>query len=657
MKHSGIIYTERNLLKLIDELGELGHWKHSISVIEWVYNSKDYMYHKSRYVYTKLLAVLGKARRPSEALHIFNKMREDRHIYPDMPAYHSFAVTLGQAGLVNDLWNIIVCMRQKPTAKTKNLLQENWDPRLEPDIVIFNALLNACVSSQQWKGVSWVFKQMRQNGIRPTVTSYGLAMEVMLKSKKYDLVYKLFEKTKGSGLAPNALNYKILVKAYWEEGKVHDAVEALREMEQRGVVGIASVYYELACCLCYHGRWQEAMYEVEKLKKLPYARPIEVSFTGMILSCMDGGHIHDCLSVFEHMKVHCSPNVGTINVMLKVYGQNDMFAQAKELFEGLRNISRGEGASLQPDAYSYSTMLEASASAHQWDYFEHVYKEMVLHGHHLDQKRHAAILVEASKAGKWHLLDHAFDLLLEAEEIPNKSIFFEMIFHNISQESCERLVTLNCMGHASLHVSEKQWTSLFNMNKDRVSNNKLQKLLGVLGDSELMIEEVSISNFIKALQYTCALPAAIYSTHNDGLIAESTINDSDGYINDKTNRNVVDGNRDTGSIYDTEGLRSHSFTLHHGDEDDGGKIDMRADNTVAFLNDRDQRTFSDEYLGDDGSEQVGSCSTIVRPTMESIDVTFDLLNSHDYDPEETKPPFSKLGKITGIRMGFSSEFN
>ncbi|XP_068656834.1 pentatricopeptide repeat-containing protein At5g67570, chloroplastic [Aristolochia californica] len=639
MKHPGFIYTEHNLLKLVEELGELGHWRHSMSVVEWVYNCKDYMHYKSRYVYTKLLAVLGKARRPSEALHIFNHMREDCHIYPDMPAYRSIAVTLGQAGLVNELWNIIECMRRKPTAKTKNLHRRNWDPCLEPDIVIFNALLNACVSSRQWKGVSWVFRQMRQNGIRPTVASYGLAMEVMLKSKKYDLVYKLFEKTRGSGLAPNALTFKILVRAFWEEGKVNDAVEAVREMEQRGVVGIASVYYELACCLCYHGRWQEAMREVVKLKKLPFTKPLEVTFTGMILSCMDGGHIHDCLSVFEQMKIHCSPNVGTINVMLKVYGQNDMFARAKELFEGIRNISTGEETFLGPDAYSYNAMLEASASAHQWEYFEHVYKEMVLHDHHLDQKRHASMLVEASKAGKWHLLDHAFDLILEAGEIPYKSIFFEMICHNISQDNSERLVTLlNCMGHASLHVSEKQWTSLFNMNKDRVSHNKLQKLLGVLGDSEVMTEEISISNLLKSLRYICGLPSVMDSTHSDMLLPEPTVSDSDGYVNDNTDESDVDVHGDTCSIYDTEGHQSDIFSLHWGDEGDGDKFDVRADNSVAFLNNRDQGTCSDDYLGNSDNEQIGSGSTIVKPTLESTDIIFSLLNSHDYGSEESTLP-------------------
>jgi pentatricopeptide repeat protein len=57
-------------------------------------------------------------------------------------------------------------------------------------------------------------------------------------------------------------DFPVLVRAFWEEGRVNEAVEAVRDMEQRGVVGAASVYYELACCLCYNGRWQDAMLEV-----------------------------------------------------------------------------------------------------------------------------------------------------------------------------------------------------------------------------------------------------------------------------------------------------------------------------------------------------------------------------------------------------------
>lgn len=56
--------------------------------------------------------------------------------------------------------------------------------------------------------------------------------------------------------------FPVLVRAFWCEGKVNEAVEAVRDMEQRGVVGTGSVYYELACCLCNNGRWQDALVEV-----------------------------------------------------------------------------------------------------------------------------------------------------------------------------------------------------------------------------------------------------------------------------------------------------------------------------------------------------------------------------------------------------------
>lgn len=111
-------------------------------------------------------------------------------------------------------------------------------------------------------------------------------VKVMQKSGKYDVVHELFQKMKRSGEAVKALTYKgittspivdmllgdywsiyslhnvVLVRAYWEEGKVNDAVRAVRDMERRGVIGVSSVYYELARCLCFYGRWQDAILEV-----------------------------------------------------------------------------------------------------------------------------------------------------------------------------------------------------------------------------------------------------------------------------------------------------------------------------------------------------------------------------------------------------------
>ena len=57
-----------------------------------------------------------------------------------MAAYHSIGVTLGQAGFLKELLNIIECMRQKPPKRIKNMYKKNWNTLLEPDVVIFNAV-------------------------------------------------------------------------------------------------------------------------------------------------------------------------------------------------------------------------------------------------------------------------------------------------------------------------------------------------------------------------------------------------------------------------------------------------------------------------------------------------------------------------------------
>ncbi|KAM3014598.1 hypothetical protein FF2_027279 [Malus domestica] len=510
MKQSGLQFTEGQTLKILGGLGAKGCWKQALSVLDWAYNDKGNKHYKSRFVYTKLLAVLGKARRPHEALRIFNQMLGDFNIYPDVAAYHSIAVTLGQTGLLKELLKIIECMRQKPFKGNKSLSHTNWDPVVEPDVIVYNALLNACAQTHQWKGVSWVFNQLRKSGLKPNGATYGLAMEVMLQSGKYDLVHELFRKMKKSGEAPKALNYKVIVRAFWCEGKIDEAVEAVRDMEQRGVVGTGSVYYELACCLCNSGRWQDALTEVEKMKKVTNTKPLEVTFTGMITSSMEGRHIDDCISIFEHMKTQCSPNIGTINAMLKVFGRSDMFFKAKELFEEIKTVKPdsdplldGGGTSLAPDEYTYISMLKASASALQWEYFEHVYKEMALSGYQIDQSKHASLLVEASRAGKCHLLEHAFDAILEAGEIPHPFFFTEMVFQATVRRDYRRAVTLvSAMAHAPFQISERQWTDLFEKNGDAIRQDGLEELLDALNNCDVT-SEATVINLKRSLLSLC----------------------------------------------------------------------------------------------------------------------------------------------------------
>ncbi|CAN4079793.1 unnamed protein product [Withania somnifera] len=537
-------------------------------------------------------------------------------------------------------------MKQKPV-RIKYMQRKNWDPVLQPDLVVYNAVLNACVPSCQWRGVFWVFEQLRKNGLKPNGPSYGLAMEVMLQSGKYDLVHEFFGKMKRSGEALKAHSYKVLVKSFWEEGRVSEAIQAVREMEQRGVVGSASVHYELACCLCYYGMWKEAFLEIEKLKMLRHTRPLAVTFTGMILSSRDGGHIDGCICIYEHSKQHCEPDIGIINAMLKVYGKNDMFYKAKELFEWAKTESPGPqlsrdnfSSSRRPDQYTYTSMLESSACSLQWEYFEYVYREMALAGYLLDQNRHAYLLVEASKAGKVHLLEHAFDAILEVGQIPHPSFFFEILCQATCQHDHERaLALIKLMIHVPFQVSEQQWINLFNSNNERISHSSLRGLLEVLC-SQSLGSDMTIVNLFRALESLCgSFTSRVLSIHEPVKLidASSMAADKDGSLyrcNAPANTDELSLDEDDCSdkAYDEREGADREFVsdltrLSH-------REDERAGTNIIFELSDDELTFDDQSDYLDGNDQLGlgmcsdeddnSCETKVPSAYEILKTWEDM---------------------------------
>lgn len=57
-----------------------------------------------------------------------------------MAAYHSIAVTLGQAGMVRELISTIEQMKERPPKNIENMRSKSWDPTLQPDIVVYNSV-------------------------------------------------------------------------------------------------------------------------------------------------------------------------------------------------------------------------------------------------------------------------------------------------------------------------------------------------------------------------------------------------------------------------------------------------------------------------------------------------------------------------------------
>ncbi|CAI9755216.1 unnamed protein product [Fraxinus pennsylvanica] len=483
MRSAQIRFSDHSIMRIIQILGKLGNWKRVLQVIEWIQSRERFKSHKIRFIYTAALDALGKARRPVEALNLFRQMLEHMASYPDIVAYHCIAVTLGQAGHMKELFDVVDIMRSPPKKKFKTMILEKWDPRLEPDVIIYNAVLNACVRRKKWEGAFWVLQELKHQGQQPLSTTYGLVMELMFACGKYNLVHDFFKKVQKSCI-PNALTYKVVVNTLWKEGKADEAIMAVEDMERRGIVGTAGLYYDLARCLCSAGRCQEALKQIDKICKVA-SKPLVVTYTGLIQACLDSGDIQNGVYVFNYMQKFCSPNLITCNIMLKAFLDLGMFEEAKLLF--LKLLENGNSVyqksdykdRILPDIYSFNTMLDACAAEKKWDDVEFVYTQMLQYGHHFNAKRHLRIILDARSAGKKKLLETTWKHLVEAERIPPPTLITEVFCSRLEEGDCNAaLSSFLSSPWIGVHVfSKKSWTKILTENGHRFQKDTLVALM------------------------------------------------------------------------------------------------------------------------------------------------------------------------------------
>ncbi|KAL1362479.1 hypothetical protein HN51_010728 [Arachis hypogaea] len=483
MRSAKIKFNDYSITRVIIILGKLGNWRRVIQVIEWLQKRERFKSHKLRHIYTAALDALGKSRRPVEALNVFHEMQQQMSSYPDLVAYHSIAITLGQAGHMKELFDVIDIMRAPPKKKFKTGPLEKWDPRLEPDLVVYNAILNACIKREQWEGAFWVLQQLKDKGLQPTATTYGLVMEVMFACGKYNLVHEFFRKLQKSCI-PNSLTYRVLVNALWKEGKTDEAVLAVQEMEKRGIVGSASLYYDLARCLCAAGRSREALMQIDKICKVAN-KPLVVTYTGLMQASLDSGNIQDGAYIFEKMKKICAPNLVTCNIMLKGYLENGMFREAKEMFEQmLENTDRLRNNTdykmlVIPDIYTFNIMLDACAAEKRWDDFQDIYQRMLYHGFYFNPKRHLRMVLEASRAGKEKPLEITWKHLNDTDRVPPASMVKERFCAKLEKD--DYLGALSCITNIAQKDLEpfykSWWLNLFKENSKRFQKGTLVRLM------------------------------------------------------------------------------------------------------------------------------------------------------------------------------------
>lgn len=161
---------------------------------------------------------------------------------------------------------------------------------------------------------------------------------------------------------------------------------------------------------------------------------------------------------------------------------------------------------------------------------------------------------------QWHLLEHAFDVILESGDIPHSDLFMELVIQATAQHNYERAsVLVNTMAFAPFQVSEKQWTDLFKENQDRISHENLEQLLDAIGNCDV-VYEATISNLSRSLHFLCGGVGTRYISSTSDIGSENTVcNQNEGTDDGRNSDMPIDSGKINKSI---ESKKDHVYSVH-----------------------------------------------------------------------------------------------
>ncbi|CAH9148022.1 unnamed protein product [Cuscuta epithymum] len=207
--------------------------------------------------YTILITAFSNVNNIEKAMQLFTEMTESG-CYADAIVYYCLISGLSQAGRMDDAclvlsrmkeagfllditgYNILIagfCKRNKWN-KVHELIQEiEQSGIIKPDCVTYNTLISFFSKKGGFSKAHTLLKKMIDEGVMPTVITYGAIIHAYCMAGKTDEAMRLFETMwLSSKVLPNRVIYNILIESLCKSDKVEDALSLMNDdMRAKGV--------------------------------------------------------------------------------------------------------------------------------------------------------------------------------------------------------------------------------------------------------------------------------------------------------------------------------------------------------------------------------------------------------------------------------------
>lgn len=293
------------------------------------------------------------------------------------------------------------------------------DSALVPNLVTYNALINACgKGGGNYRTSLEIFYEMGRNGVQPDRITYNSLLAVCSVAGLWEKAEALFVEMEKRGIERDIYTYNTLIDAACNGGQIDEAIAIMYDMDTKNMCPNEVTYSTLIRGCAKAGRLEKAISLFNEMKRLGI-RLDSVSYNTQIAIYASLGRFEEALEVAREMESRGFKNDhATYNCLLDGYGKQGMYSEVKALFREMKSKR------LSPNLLTYSTLISVYLKGGLYREAMEVYKEFKREGLKADVVFYSKLIDSLCKKG---LVESSVLLL---EEMTEKGIRPNVVTYN-----------------------------------------------------------------------------------------------------------------------------------------------------------------------------------------------------------------------------------
>ncbi|KAJ6299092.1 hypothetical protein OIU76_020131 [Salix suchowensis] len=411
-----------DVLGVIKGLGFYKKRDLAMSVFEWFKNRNDCGSVLSNSAVAVIISMLGKEGKVSVAAALLNDLHKDGFEL-DVYAYTSLITACVSNGRYREAVTVF-----------KNMEEEGCKPTL----ITYNVILNVYGKmGMPWNKIKGLFEGMKNAGVLPDEYTYNTLITCCRRGSLHEEAAAVFKDMKLMGFVPDKVTYNALLDVYGKSRRTKEAMEVLREMEVNGCSPSIVTYNSLISAYARDGLLKEAMELKNQMVEGGIKLDVFHLHYAFVRICQSWGKFAEMMKVFEDIKNSCCvPDIVTWNTLLAVFGQNGMDSEVSGVFKEMKR------AGFVPERDTYNTLISAYSRCGSFDQAMAIYKRMLEAGITPDLSTYNAVLAALARGGLWEQSEKILAEMKDGRCKPNELTYCSLLHAYANGKEIGRMLAL-----------------------------------------------------------------------------------------------------------------------------------------------------------------------------------------------------------------------